>query len=117
MLTTSQSNVFATVHLGCRIDLETIALHARNVEYNLKVRIHVRSRDLLLILFQRSAAVIMRIRESETTALIFASGKMARSQKMTVDVRVASMHVSSKNLASMRRSQISRFTILSVLAT
>jgi len=40
--------------------LKTIALHARNAEYNPK----------------RFAAVIMRIREPKTTALIFASGKM-----------------------------------------
>lgn len=50
----------ATVNLECRLDLKTIALHARNAEYNPK----------------RFAAVIMRIREPKTTALIFASGKM-----------------------------------------
>jgi transcription initiation factor TFIID TATA-box-binding protein len=76
VLTTSQRNVVATVDLGCRVDLKTVALHARNAEYNPKVRIHLRSRDLLLNLFQRFAAVIMRIREPKTTALIFASGKM-----------------------------------------
>eukprot|EP00798_Chlamydomonas_sp_ICE-L_P006291 gene6291-2924_t len=53
-------NVVATVNLGCRLDLKEIALHARNAEYNPK----------------RFAAVIMRIREPKTTALIFASGKM-----------------------------------------
>nr|CAG8482737.1 13238_t:CDS:2 [Entrophospora candida] len=40
-------NIVATVNLDCRLDLKTIALHARNAEYNPK-----------------------------TTALIFASGKM-----------------------------------------
>ncbi|KXT05538.1 hypothetical protein AC578_3747 [Pseudocercospora eumusae] len=45
-------NIVATVNLDCRLDLKTIALHARNAEYNPK----------------RFAAV--------TTALIFASGKM-----------------------------------------
>lgn len=53
-------NVVATVNLGCKLDLKEIALHARNAEYNPK----------------RFAAVIMRIREPKTTALIFASGKM-----------------------------------------
>lgn len=53
-------NIVATVNLGCRLDLKTIALHARNAEYNPK----------------RFAAVVMRIREPKTTALIFASGKM-----------------------------------------
>ena len=53
-------NIVATVNLETRLDLKTIALHARNAEYNPK----------------RFAAVIMRIREPKTTALIFASGKM-----------------------------------------
>ena len=53
-------NIVATVNLDCRLDLKTIALHARNAEYNPK----------------RFAAVIMRIRQPKTTALIFASGKM-----------------------------------------
>jgi len=48
------------VNLDCRLDLKTVALHARNSEYNPR----------------RFAAVIMRIREPKTTALIFASGKM-----------------------------------------
>eukprot|EP00834_Sanchytrium_tribonematis_P001632 NODE_41_length_34096_cov_2.002235.p28 type:complete len:132 gc:universal NODE_41_length_34096_cov_2.002235:24921-25316(+) len=53
-------NIVATVNLDCKLDLKTIALHARNAEYNPK----------------RFAAVIMRIREPKTTALIFSSGKM-----------------------------------------
>lgn len=50
----------STVNLGCKLDLKKIALQARNAEYNPK----------------RFAAVIMRIREPRTTALIFSSGKM-----------------------------------------
>merc|ERR1712167_123303 len=53
-------NVVATVSLGCELELKKIALQARNSEYNPK----------------RFAAVIMRIREPKTTALIFSSGKM-----------------------------------------
>ncbi|XP_040188781.1 TATA box-binding protein-like 2 [Rana temporaria] len=53
-------NIVSTVNLACRLDLKKIALHARNAEYNPK----------------RFAAVIMRIREPRTTALIFSSGKM-----------------------------------------
>ncbi|KAI3639422.1 hypothetical protein MIR68_002550 [Amoeboaphelidium protococcarum] len=63
-------NIVATVNLDCKLDLKTIALHARNAEYNPK----------------RFAAVIMRIREPKTTALIFASGKLvvtgARSEDL-----------------------------------
>ena len=32
-----QRNIVATVNLDCRLDLKTIALHARNAEYNPKV--------------------------------------------------------------------------------
>ncbi|KAL2099088.1 hypothetical protein ACEWY4_005568 [Coilia grayii] len=53
-------NIVSTVNLHCRLDLKYIALQARNAEYNPK----------------RFAAVIMRIREPRTTALIFSSGKM-----------------------------------------
>jgi transcription initiation factor TFIID TATA-box-binding protein len=53
-------NIVATCNLAVELDLRTIALHARNAEYNPR----------------RFAAVIMRIREPKTTALIFRSGKM-----------------------------------------
>ncbi|KAI6236899.1 SSD domain-containing protein [Aphelenchoides besseyi] len=53
-------NVVSTVNLGCQLDLKKIALHTRNAEYNPK----------------RFNAVIVRIREPRTTALIFTSGKM-----------------------------------------
>lgn len=53
-------NIVCTVNLTCKLDLKKIALHARNAEYNPK----------------RFAAVIMRIRDPRTTALIFSSGKM-----------------------------------------
>jgi len=53
-------NIVSTVNMATKLDLKTIALRARNAEYNPK----------------RFAAVIMRIREPKTTALIFASGKM-----------------------------------------
>jgi len=53
-------NIVSTVNMGSKLDLKKIALHARNAEYNPK----------------RFAAVIMRIRDPRTTALIFSSGKM-----------------------------------------
>lgn len=59
-ITPTLQNIVSTVNLGCKLDLKKIALHARNAEYNPK----------------RFAAVIMRIREPRTTALIFSSGKM-----------------------------------------
>ena len=48
-------NIVSTVNLVCPLDLKRIALNARNAEYNPK----------------RFAAVIMRIRDPRTTALIF----------------------------------------------
>ena len=33
----SYRNIVATVNLDCKLDLKTIALHARNAEYNPKV--------------------------------------------------------------------------------
>lgn len=53
-------NIVSTANLGCELKLRQIALQARNAEYNPK----------------RFAAVIMRIKEPKTTALIFSSGKM-----------------------------------------
>ncbi|CAN6310474.1 unnamed protein product [Urochloa humidicola] len=53
-------NIVSTVNLDCKLDLQEIANKARNAEYNPK----------------RFAAVIMRIRDPKTTALVFASGKM-----------------------------------------
>ncbi|XP_065081694.1 TATA-box-binding protein [Ochlerotatus camptorhynchus] len=67
-------NIVSTVNLSCRLDLKKIALHARNAEYNPK----------------RFAAVIMRIREPRTTALIFSSGKMVcTGAKSEEDSRLA----------------------------
>ncbi|KAI6192807.1 Transcription factor TFIID [Aphelenchoides fujianensis] len=53
-------NVVSTVNLGVPLDLKKIALHSRNAEYNPK----------------RFSAVVMRIREPRTTALLFSSGKI-----------------------------------------
>lgn len=53
-------NIVSTANLVSKLDLRKIALNCRNAEYNPK----------------RFAAVIMRIRDPKTTALIFTSGKM-----------------------------------------
>ncbi|NWR36687.1 TBPL2 protein, partial [Tachuris rubrigastra] len=68
-------NIVSTVNLGCKLDLKNIALHARNAEYNPKASLED-SKLYPHFLFSRFAAVIMRIREPRTTALIFSSGKM-----------------------------------------
>lgn len=53
-------NVVATVNVKCKLDLKEIHTKTRNSEYNPK----------------RFAAVVMRIRDPKSTALIFASGKI-----------------------------------------
>ena len=53
-------NVVATFNVSCPLDLKSIISKARNVEYNPR----------------RFPALIMRIREPKSTALIFASGKV-----------------------------------------
>lgn len=46
-----------------------------------------------LLCFQRFAAVIMRIREPKTTALIFASGKMVCSKRLLMGLIIASIGI------------------------
>lgn len=53
-------NIVATCTLGCRLGLTHLAQHVRNAEYAPN----------------RFAAVVVRIREPRTTALIFATGRM-----------------------------------------
>lgn len=63
----------STANLGVELKLREIAMNCRNAEYNPR----------------RFAAVIMRIREPKTTALIFRSGKMvctgAKSEELSKD--------------------------------
>jgi transcription initiation factor TFIID TATA-box-binding protein len=68
-------NVVATVNLALKpLDLKEIALRARNAEYNPK----------------RFAAVIIRIRDPKTTALVFASGKVVvTGAKIESDAKAA----------------------------
>ena len=53
-------NIVSTATLGCQLNLREIALRVKNAEYNPR----------------RFSAVIMRIKEPKTTALIFSSGKI-----------------------------------------
>ena len=45
-------NIVSTVSLDCRLDLKTIALHARNAEYNPKVSISLSCHKLLSFTYQ-----------------------------------------------------------------
>lgn len=70
----SVQNVVSTTDLRTRVDLKHVALSARNTEYNPR----------------RFAALIMRIREPKTTALVFGSGKIVcTGAKTEEDSRIA----------------------------
>jgi len=73
----SLQNIVSTVNLGVKLDLKKIATQARNAEYNPK----------------RFAAVIMRIRNPRTTALIFSTGKMVCTGAKSIEF---SRHASRK---------------------
>ena len=62
-------NVVATVNLSVTIDLEKLSVSLSNTEFNPR----------------RFAAVIMRIREPRTTALVFKSGKMIITGAKNID--------------------------------
>lgn len=103
-------NVVATVNLKCSLELKTIAQKARNAEYNPKVlhtvllnfsrgmafkyfRMYVLSNTVIIFDYavQRFAAVIMRIRDPKTTALVFASGKMVSTNQRETIVNSANI--------------------------
>lgn len=68
------SNIVATFNIGMKIDLKRIAVKTRNAEYNPK----------------RFSAVIMRIQEPKSTALIFESGKfIVNGTRTESDCKVA----------------------------
>lgn len=67
-------NVVASCDLSCHLELTHLAQHIRNAEYAPK----------------RFSAVVVRLREPRTTALIFASGKMViTGAKSEDDARLA----------------------------
>ena len=95
-------NIVSTCDLECTLHLREIALRARNAEYNPK----------------RFAAVIMRIKQPKTTALIFASGKMvctgARSEE---DSRIASRQYAKIIMKLGYPVKFSKFKIQNIVAS
>ena len=94
-------NIVATVDLDCgKLDLKKIAMHARNAEYNPK----------------RFAAVIMRIREPRTTALIFSSGKMVCTGNSLLYYTVGPHHVTRSVSGASERFHLGWFNIKVMIA-
>jgi transcription initiation factor TFIID TATA-box-binding protein len=95
-------NVVVTVNLGCRLDLDKITQTARNAEFNPK----------------RFQAVILRIREPRTTALIFSSGKMiVTGAKSDRDARNAAMKYTAIVQKCGFPASFSEFKVQNITAT
>jgi len=95
-------NIVSTVNFDCELDLRQIALHAKNSEYNPK----------------RFAAVIMRIREPKTTALIFRSGKMVcTGAKSEVDSQAAARRYAKTIKKLGYDVKFKEFTIQNIVAS
>lgn len=96
-------NVVATTNLDVQLDLKKIALRARNAEYNPK----------------RFAAVIMRIREPKTTALIFSSGKIvvtgAKSEKESS--RASRKYAKIVHKLGYEKAKFKEFTVQNIVAS
>lgn len=96
-------NVVATTNLDVQLDLKRIALRARNAEYNPK----------------RFAAVIMRIREPKTTALIFSSGKIvvtgAKSEKESS--RASRKYAKIVHKLGYDKAKFKEFTVQNIVAS
>ncbi|KAI9914089.1 hypothetical protein PsorP6_005433 [Peronosclerospora sorghi] len=101
-------NVVGTVDLKTPLDLKIIALHARNAEYNPK----------------RFSAVIMRLRDPKTTALIFGSGKVEESFRLAAHTFTRVIQVCIDNVHGLRMisiglmlTQFSEFKVRNVMVT
>lgn len=96
-------NVVATTNLDVQLDLKRIALRARNAEYNPK----------------RFAAVIMRIREPKTTALIFSSGKIvvtgAKSENEST--RASRKYAKIVHKLGYDKAKFKEFTVQNIVAS
>jgi len=95
-------NVVATVNFGMPVDLDKISQTVRNAEYNPK----------------RFQAVILRIREPRTTALLFASGKMICTGAKTIsDCRNAAMKYAAIITKVGYHVQFNDFKVQNITAT
>ena len=95
-------NIVSTANLKCLLDLREIALQVKNAEYNPK----------------RFAAVIMRIKEPKTTALIFSSGKMVCTGARTEEEsRTASRTYAKIILKLGFPVKFSEFTVQNIVAS
>mmetsp|Transcript_26296 Transcript_26296/g.36648 ORF Transcript_26296/g.36648 Transcript_26296/m.36648 type:complete len:243 (-) Transcript_26296:125-853(-) len=92
--------VTAMMNLQMKLNLKAIAMKARNAEYNPK----------------RFAAVIMRIREPKSTALIFESGKVVMSSRNPVLAKqAAKKFVRIIQVIGFEAAKFSEFKIVNIM--
>ncbi|GAB5373147.1 hypothetical protein AAMO2058_001725200 [Amorphochlora amoebiformis] len=96
-------NVISTMNLQTELDLKTIALKARNAEYNPK----------------RFSAVVVRIRDPKTTALIFQSGKvvLTGNQNPTLAKTAAKKFVRIIRKVGFQEAKFSQFKVQNIQGT
>lgn len=95
-------NVVSTMDLGIALDLNRIALVAKNTEYNPK----------------RFGAIIMRIREPVTTALVFGSGKVVcTGAKSEEESRIASRKFARAIQRIGYQTKFQSFTIQNIVSS
>jgi transcription initiation factor TFIID TATA-box-binding protein len=97
------NNIVATVELSCRLSLKTLSDHMSNCEYNPR----------------RFSALIVRMKNPKTTALLFASGKIVltgarTSEDLEQGVR---MHVRAIRKAAYPACKIERMTVHNMVAS
>ena len=95
-------NIVSTSNLKCILDLREIALKAKNAEYNPR----------------RFAAVIMRIKEPKTTALIFSSGKIVCTGARTEEESRQASRIYAKVILKLGfRVRFTEFTVQNIVAS
>jgi transcription initiation factor TFIID TATA-box-binding protein len=95
-------NIVSTANLKCVLDLREIALKAKNAEYNPK----------------KFAAVIMRIKEPKTTALIFSSGKMVCTGARTEEDSKQASRIYAKIIVKLGfPAKFSEFKVQNIVAS
>jgi transcription initiation factor TFIID TATA-box-binding protein len=95
-------NIVSTANLKCVLDLREIALRAKNAEYNPK----------------KFAAVIMRIKEPKTTALIFSSGKMVCTGARTEEESKQASRIYAKIILKLGfPAKFSEFKVQNIVAS
>ena len=95
-------NIVSTANLKCILDLREIALKAKNAEYNPS----------------RFAAVIMRIKEPKTTALIFSSGKIVCTGARTEEESKQASRTYAKIILKLGFPvRFSEFTVQNIVAS